>query len=108
MSPWHNGDMSTPPPLAPRSPLIGLSIVWLAAAFIAVAICLFAPTESRAVWLSIGLGMSVIISFAVQVAVGRAQGFITRMAASVAGALVLMGVISGIFWLIDVVAGPIV
>lgn len=100
--------MSTPPPLAPRSPVIGLSIVWLAAAILAVAICLFAPGADRAVWLCIGLGMSVIIAFGVQITIGRAQGFITRMAASVAGALILMGIISGIFWLIDVVAGPIV
>lgn len=80
--------------LAPRSPRIGVGVVWLVALLLAVAIGIFAPQSERGGWLCAGLGVVLILSFAVQVFSGRAKGFIARISASVLGALVLMGIVS--------------
>jgi hypothetical protein len=42
----------------------------------------------------VGFGAVVLLSFAVQLWYGRTQGFIFRVASSVTGALLLMGIIS--------------
>jgi hypothetical protein len=42
----------------------------------------------------VGFGGVVLLSFAVQLWYGRTQGFIFRVASSIAGALMLMGLIS--------------
>ena len=39
----------------------------------------------------------MLVSFGVQLAYGRAQGFIVRMAGSVVGALMIMGLVSAAF-----------
>ena len=45
-------------------------------------------------WMLVGFGAVVLLSFAVQLWYGRTQGFIFRVASSVTGALLLMGIIS--------------
>lgn len=90
--------MSTPD-LVPRSPLLGLAVVWGAAAVISVAIGIVAPEQNRALWLCAGLGACVIIAFGVQIAYGRTEGFITRVSAAVVGALAIMGLVSAVFGL---------
>jgi hypothetical protein len=42
----------------------------------------------------VGFGGAVLLSFAVQLWYGRTDGFILRVAGSIIGALLLMGVIS--------------
>lgn len=91
------------PELAPRSALGGLIAVWVAAAVAAIAVGLFVGPEWRAAWLTIGLGGCIVLAFAVQLRVGRSQGFIHRAAASVLGAMIVMGVISLGFGLAAVV-----
>lgn len=98
--------MSTPA-LAPRSPVLGIAIVWITAALMSAAIGVFVVPADRAGWLAIGLGACVILAFGVQIAVGRAQGFIIRLAASVVGALAIMGIISLVFWIVTIVSTPI-
>lgn len=95
--------MSTPD-LVPRSPMLGLAVVWIASALIAVAIGIFAPEQNRALWLCAGLGGCVIIAFGVQISYGRSEGFITRVSASVVGALLVMGLVSVVFGLASLLA----
>ncbi|GAA5032930.1 hypothetical protein ACFQRL_03940 [Microbacterium fluvii] len=87
------------PQLAPRPMFAGVVAVWVVAALIGVAIGVFVPEGLRAAWLAIGLGVSLLLSFAIQLAAGRSQGFIRRVAMSVLGALLAMGVISLTFGL---------
>ncbi|MDZ8171921.1 hypothetical protein [Microbacterium xanthum] len=96
--------MSTPP-LAPRSTFGGVVAVWIVAAVVGVAIGLFVPSEWRAAWLPVALGGCLILSFAVQLSYGRPHRFIQRVASSVVGALVILGVISLGFGLAGVVPG---
>ncbi|GAA2008508.1 hypothetical protein [Microbacterium ulmi] len=91
------------PELAPRRTFAGVIVVWVVAALIAISVGAFVPPEWRAAWLATGLGGSVLLSFAVQLSYGRSQGFTERVAASVLGALVVMGVISLGFALASIV-----
>lgn len=83
----------TVPGLAPRDGLGGIVAVWAAAVVIAVAIGSFAPSDWRAAWMPVGLAGCVILAFVIQLTGGRAEGFLRRVAASVLGALVVMGLI---------------
>ena len=82
------------PELAPRRTFGGIVAVWIAAAVAAVVIGVLATPDWRAAWLGVALGACLILAFAVQLWSGRSQGFTERVAASIFGAVVVMGVIS--------------
>jgi len=91
------------PALAPRRATGGVISVWVAAAVVGLAIGLFVPAEWRAAWLVVGMGGCLILAFVVQLAYGRSQGYIQRVAISVLGALLVMGIISLGFGLASIV-----
>jgi hypothetical protein len=93
------------PELAPRRTFGGVVAVWVIAALIGVSIGIFAPEEWRAAWLTVGLGGCLVLAFAVQLWFGRSQGFTERVAASVLGSLLVMGVISLGFGLAAIIPG---
>jgi hypothetical protein len=93
------------PELAPRRTFGGIVAVWVLAAVIAVLVGIFATPDWRAAWLGVGLGGCLIAAFAVQLWSGRSQGFTERVAASVLGAALVMGVISLGFGLAALVPG---
>lgn len=91
--------------LAPRRTFGGIIAVWVVAALAAIAVGIFVSNELRGVWLAIGLGGCIVLSFVIQLSYGRSQGFTERVAASALGALFVMGVISLGFGLAAVVPG---
>lgn len=93
------------PELAPRRTLGGVIAVWVVAALIGVAIGVFVAADARAAWLAVGLGLCLVLSFAIQLWTGRSQGFTQRVAGSILGALVVMGIISLGFGLATIVPG---
>lgn len=93
----------TVPELAPRGTFGGVVAVWVAAAVIGLVIGIAVPETWRAAWLAVGLGGCLILAFAVQLWIGRSKGFIDRVAVSVAGAVLVMGVISLGFGLLALV-----
>ena len=88
----HNGGV-TLPELAPRRTYGAVIVSWVVAAVLAVVVGALAPTEARAEWMAVAMGLAFIVAFALNLATGRSQGFVARMAASVLGALVVMGLI---------------
>lgn len=100
----HNGNVAELD-LVPRRTIGGVVAVWILAALIGAAIGIIVPLEWRAPWLVVGLGGCLVAAFAVQLAYGRSQGFTERVAASVIGALLVLGVLSLGFALAAVVAG---
>lgn len=100
----HNGVVASSD-LAPRRTFGGVVAVWIAAAVGAVVIGIVAPPDWRAPWLIVALGGSLLLAFAIQLSYGRSQGFTQRVAGSVLGALLVLGVISLGFGLADVVPG---
>jgi acyl-CoA thioesterase len=91
--------------LGPRRTLGGVVAIWALAAVIGVVVGVIVPASDRSSWLAVGLGGCLILAFAVQLIRGRSQGFTQRVAASVLGALVVMGIISLGFGLAVVVPG---
>jgi hypothetical protein len=87
------------PALAPRNAFHGVIAVWIASLVAAIVLGVALPEETRVTWLLIAFGGVVLLAFAVQLAYGRAQGFIVRVAGSAVGALVLMGLVSGVLGL---------
>lgn len=100
----HNGPMSVPE-LAPRRTFGGIVAVWIFAAVLTVGIGVVAPPEWRAAWMAVGLGACLFASFAVQLAQGVVEGFIERVAASIIGAMLVMGFIGVGFGLSTLFAG---
>jgi len=93
------------PELAPRPTIAGTIAVWIVAALAGIGIGIFVPVEWRAAWLAVTLGGCLLLSFAIQLAYGRPQGFTERVAISALGALLVMGVISLGFGLASIVPG---
>lgn len=83
----------TVPGLAPRAGYGGIAAVWASAAVIAIVIGIAAPADWRAAWMPVGMAGCVILAFVVQLVQGHSQGFLRRMAASILGAFVVMGLI---------------
>lgn len=71
----------------------GVVAVWVVAVVVALTIGMLAPPEQRSVWMPLGFAACFLLAFVVQLREGRAEGFIQRVAASVLGALLAMGLI---------------
>ncbi|MFC7789052.1 hypothetical protein ACU045_08715 [Microbacterium sp. MAHUQ-60] len=85
--------------LAPRNAFHGVIAVWAVSLVVSITLGIVLPEQDRVSWLAIAFGGVILLSFAVQLAYGRAQGFIVRVAASCVGALVVMGLVSAAFGL---------
>jgi len=96
--------MSTPD-LAPRRTIGGVVAIWVLAAVLGVAVGVFVPAPWRAQWSTLALGVCIIFAFAVQLWYGRSQAFIQRVAASVLGALIVLGLLTAGFGLAMLLAG---
>lgn len=68
-------------------------IAWIVAVVIALAIGIAAPAEWQGAWMAVGMGAVVLVSFALQLAHGHPHGFIQRVAASVLGGMLVMGLV---------------
>ncbi|MBN8206780.1 hypothetical protein JF550_12550 [Microbacterium esteraromaticum] len=83
--------------LAPRNAFHGVIAVLGVAAVTAILLGFLLPADTRIGWLLIAFGGVVLLSFAVQLAYARPQGFVVRVSASIVGSLVLMGMVSAAF-----------
>lgn len=85
--------MTLPGLAPPRGGLGGIVAVWAVAAVVTVVIGVVAPSNARAAWMPAGLALCIVLSFGIQLAYGHAEGFLRRVAASVLGAMLVMGLI---------------
>lgn len=76
--PWHVGR---------------LLIAWGVAAVIGVLVTIFVHDDSRFQWLAFAIGASTLVTFGLQLGTAQREGFITRTAFSVAGSVLVIGVI---------------
>ncbi len=84
----------TTPELAPRRPFGGIVAVWVFAVVVGIVIAIFVPADWQATALTLALAASLLLAFGIQLAAGRAQKFIQRVALSTIGALFALGLIS--------------
>ncbi len=81
----------------PRNAFIGVVASWVLALATALVIGFVVDELQRAPWLVLGFALVVVVSFAIQLWYAAPVGFIFRVAASAAGALVVMALVSGVF-----------
>jgi hypothetical protein len=74
--------------------------VWIAAVAAALLIGLVSLSEERLTWLGIALAGGIIVTFAVQLAIQRKDGFVVRAMASIGGVIVVLAIATGIFALL--------
>jgi hypothetical protein len=74
--------------------------IWLLALVFAVVISVVSEKEQYATWLSLALAACVLGALIAQLATQQKEGFVDRLAASVAGAFVVLGVTGAILALV--------
>jgi hypothetical protein len=74
--------------------------VWLVAIAGAVLVGVLLPREQYFTWLSIVLAAVTILTFGIQLAFGRTEGFVVRAMASIGVAVVILAAASGIITLL--------
>lgn len=90
---WEDVGVSTPeanehvPWHLPR-----LIVAWAVAAVIGLLVTIFMD-EGRFAWLVLAIGVSTLVSFALQLGTAERHGFISRLAFSIAGSVVVIAVI---------------
>lgn len=70
-----------------------LVIAWAVAAVIGVMVAVLAPVEARFSWLAFAIGASTLVTFGLQLGTAAKVGFITRVAFSVAGSVLVIAAI---------------
>ena len=79
--------------------------VWGATIVAAVIIGLASPPDPYFIWLPVALGAAVVVTFAVQLSTLTKDGFVDRVMASVGGAVLILGIATGVLALVRVMNG---
>jgi hypothetical protein len=66
-----------------------------------VLVAVLVPGAARFQWLALAVGVSTLVTFALQLGTAQREGFITRTSFSVAGSVVIIAVIDIVAVLID-------
>jgi len=77
-----------------------VSAVWGFAVVAAVLIGVFSRRVNDGAWLALALGASVVLALVIQLATQEKRGFVSRLASSVSGALVILAIATGVIFLL--------
>ncbi|GAA1316862.1 hypothetical protein ACFSWE_07995 [Leucobacter albus] len=77
-----------------------LIIAWAVAAVFGTLVTLFVH-ESRFQWLALAVGVSTLVTFALQLGTAQREGFISRLAFSISGSVVIIAFIDVVGTLIN-------
>lgn len=75
---------------------VGIGAIWLLAVIGSLIALLAAPAGSAQTWLALTVGGCVLATFLIQLAGGRAVGYLFRAMASVVGAMLVVAIAGGI------------
>jgi len=70
---------------------------WIGAVVCAVLVRVFAP-DAAFTWLPVVMAGVILLTFVIQLALQRKEGLVSRVAASIGGAVVVLAVATGILW----------
>ncbi|MCY7412269.1 MAG: hypothetical protein LH471_04430 [Salinibacterium sp.] len=74
--------------------------VWVAVLVGAVAVALVGVGNDYLIWLPLVFAGAVLVTFGIQLATGRIEGFVTRAMASIGGALLILALATGVIALL--------
>jgi hypothetical protein len=90
-----------PPEPLPRAALAwSVGAVWALALVLGVLTALLSHPPQYASWLSLALGVCVIGAFGAQLATQRKDGFVNRLATTLTGSFVILGIFGAILGVI--------
>jgi hypothetical protein len=69
--------------------------VWILTAAGAVAVGIFSPRDQYYTWIPIVLAGAIIVTFCIQLAIQRKEGFVSRVMASIVVSLVILAIATG-------------
>ena len=78
-----------------------LITAWGVAVVVGVLVTILVPSEQRFAWLAFAVGLSTLVTFALQLGTAESTGFITRTSFSVAGSVVIIAVIDVVGLIVD-------
>ncbi|WP_089908914.1 hypothetical protein [Leifsonia sp. 21MFCrub1.1] len=93
------------PPLPRWATLTSIGSVWVVSLVLGILIGTVAHASEYASWLSLALGVSVLLGFVAQLATQQKDGFIDRLAVTFAGSFAILGLFGGILALVSAGAG---
>ena len=103
VDPGQNGGVTETTPASGDQPRLSrgarfgsIGAIWLLALVFAVVIATVSQTAQYATWLSLSLAACVLAALVAQLATQQKDGFVDRLAASVTGAFIVLGVTGGI------------
>jgi hypothetical protein len=79
--------------------------VWLLTVVAGVLIGLLSPQGQFLTWLPIALAAAVLLTFCLQLATLRKEGFVNRVMASLGGAVVILGIATAVLGTLAVTSG---
>ncbi|MEO6942449.1 MAG: hypothetical protein ABI238_04315 [Terrimesophilobacter sp.] len=79
--------------------------VWVLTIVGAIVIGVASKPDDYFTWLSIALAAAVLLTFAVQLATLTREGFVNRVMASLGGAVLILGIATGILALLRLASG---
>lgn len=79
--------------------------IWAAAVMAAVIIAVMSPRDEYFTWLSVALGATVVVTFAVQLSTLTKIGFVDRVMASIGGGVLILGLATGVLVLLPLLIG---
>jgi Domain of unknown function DUF. len=86
--------------LAPAKRWSSIAVIWAMALAASVLIGVFALERTYTAWFAIAMAGCTIAALCIQLATRQKHGFIDRLAVSVGGAFVVLGIASGVFALL--------
>lgn len=87
--------------LAPVARWSSIVVVWAGALAAVIVIGLFSSTDDVFAWLSLTLGACTFGALIIQLVTRQKNGFVSRLALSVVGVVIVLAVASGVFWLME-------
>jgi ABC-type molybdate transport system substrate-binding protein len=90
--------MTAPAELSMSTKWGSVVAVWLIAAICACAVGVFSERAQYSDWLSISLAGSIFAAMCLQLATQEKRGFVNRLAGSVGGAVIVLGIAAAVLW----------
>jgi hypothetical protein len=66
--------------------------VWLGSVAAAVVIGVVSPADEQVAWIAISLAAAIIVTFVIQLAIRRKEGFVVRAMASIGGSMLILAI----------------
>jgi len=82
---------------------LSVVMIWLVAAVGAVLTGVLVAPADRLVWISLSLAGCTILTLAAQLSTGQKEGYVHRVTLSLVGAVLVLGVATGLFALTGLV-----